>query len=45
MAVMSLGIILVDMDGVLADFDASAIEAVPKQRRLDARKNFYIADD
>lgn len=41
--------VLVDMDGVLADFDAEAIarlqERHPNIPLLDTRINFYLSDD
>lgn len=33
------------MDGVLADFDASAIQAVPEKHRLDRHEKFYLAEN
>ena len=36
--------VLVDMDGVMADFDAAAIASIPAAERL-VRSSFYVADD
>lgn len=36
--------VLVDMDGVMADFDGDAIQVVPVKKRIE-RVSFYIADD
>ncbi len=33
------------MDGVLANFDASAIKAVPEEHRLSSHEKFYLADN
>jgi 5'-nucleotidase len=38
-------VILVDMDGVLADFDAAVLDRLPPEIARVARKNFYIAED
>lgn len=47
---MSLGnehnkTVLVDMDGVLADFDGLVLERLPRSIARVARMNFYIAQD
>lgn len=36
--------VLIDMDGVMADFDTAALVAVPNDRRI-SRTNFYVAHD
>lgn len=36
--------VLIDMDGVMADFDAAALVNVPANQRR-ARSSFYVADD
>ena len=36
--------VLVDMDGVMADFDNAALVSIPAEQRID-RANFYIAHD
>ncbi len=38
-------VVLVDMDGVLADFDGAVLEALPPDITRVARTNFYIARD
>jgi 5'-nucleotidase len=38
-------VVLVDMDGVLADFDAAVLEQLPAQVEPVARAHFYIAED
>ena len=38
-------VVLVDMDGVLADFDAAVLNALPPEIERVARVNFYIARD
>jgi 5'-nucleotidase len=38
-------IVLVDMDGVLFDFDKSALSILPASVLRVPRKNFYVADD
>ena len=37
-------VVLVDMDGVLADFDAAVLQRLPAMPRV-ARTHFYIAED
>gem|GEM_PF-953695 len=36
--------VLVDMDGVMADFDTAAVVSIPTERRV-SRSNFYVAHD
>jgi 5'-nucleotidase len=38
-------IVLVDMDGVLADFDAAVLDRLPPAIERVARTHFYIAED
>jgi 5'-nucleotidase len=38
-------VVLVDMDGVLADFDAAVLDQLPPAIARVARTNFYIAED
>lgn len=38
-------VVLVDMDGVLADFDAAVLDQLPPEIARVTRKNFYIAED
>ncbi|OBI17133.1 hypothetical protein A5712_24450 [Mycobacterium sp. E2327] len=38
-------VVLVDMDGVLADFDAAVLDQLPPSTTRVARTNFYIAED
>ncbi|OBG35060.1 hypothetical protein [Mycobacterium sp. E3198] len=38
-------VVLVDMDGVLADFDAAVLDRLPPSIARVARTNFYIAED
>lgn len=38
-------VVLVDMDGVLADFDGAVLEALPRHIPRVPRTNFYIARD
>lgn len=38
-------VVLVDMDGVLADFDAAVLDHLPPEITRVARENFYIAED
>lgn len=38
-------VVLVDMDGVLADFDAAVRDRLPPEVERVARTNFYIAED
>lgn len=38
-------VVLVDMDGVLADFDAAVLDRLPPDVTRVARTNFYIAQD
>ena len=36
--------VLVDMDGVMADFDTAALAAIPEEQRV-SRSSFYVAHD
>lgn len=38
-------VVLVDMDGVLADFDKRALESLPPEVERITRQNFYVASD
>jgi 5'-nucleotidase len=38
-------VVLVDMDGVLADFDAAVLSQLPPNVERVVRSNFYIAED
>ena len=38
-------VVLVDMDGVLADFDAAVLKQLSPGVERRVRKNFYLADD
>lgn len=38
-------VVLVDMDGVLADFDKKALESLPLEVERVTRQNFYVAHD
>jgi 5'-nucleotidase len=38
-------VVLVDMDGVLADFDAAVLNQLPPQVQRVVRTHFYIAED
>src|SRR4051812_19152676 len=38
-------VVLVDMDGVLADFDGAVLEGLPSEIERVARTNFYIVRD
>jgi 5'-nucleotidase len=38
-------VVLVDMDGVLADFDAAVLDRFPPEVGRVARTNFYLTDD
>ena len=37
-------VVLVDMDGVMADFDTAAVKSIPEDLRVD-RSHFYVAQD
>jgi len=39
------GVVLVDMDGVLADFDAAVLKQLPPKVERRFRENFYLVDD
>jgi 5'-nucleotidase len=41
----SENVVLVDMDGVLADFDAAVLDRLPPTIERVARTHFYIAED